>query len=146
MYREVDGGNVQRWNSILITCGDYILSAILLPGGVLLSIGLRWLLGRIPVIKSLMPANLAKDHMICVAEESLQRQMPHLIKEFAEHIAGEQKKICSFLADANQKEINHQQELLDTIAEKEVKADAEFDVTAVRKRISGLGDLLQQLF
>ena len=117
----------------------------LLPGGFFLSIGLRWILGKISVIKSLMPANLLKDHMIGVAEESLNNQLPHLIEEFGEHIANEQKKICDFIAQANQKEIDHQQNLLNAIADKEYKADAEFDVAAVRKKINELGSLLEQL-
>ena len=145
MYREVDGGRVQNWSSGWITFGDYLLTGWLLPGGFFLSIGLRWILGKIPVIKSLMPANLLKDHMIGVAEESLNNQLPHLIEEFGEHIANEQKKICDFIAQANQKEIDHQQNLLNAIADKEYKADAEFDVAAVRKKINELGELLEQL-
>ena len=92
-----------------------------------------------------MPANLLKDHMIGVAEDSLEKQLPLLIAEFEEHIAGEQKKICDFIADANQKEIDRQQSLLDAIADKEYKADAEFDAVAVRKKINELGSLLEQL-
>lgn len=145
MYREVDGGRVQNWSSGWITFGDYLLTGWLLPGGFLLSIGLRWILGKIPVIKGLMPANLLKDHMIGVAEESLNNQLPVLIEDFEEHITGEQKKICDFIADANQKEIDRQQSLLDAIADKEYKADAEFDVVAVRKKINELGELLEQL-
>ena len=145
MFREVDGGRVQNWSSGWITFGDYLLTGWLLPGGFFLSIGLRWILGKIPVIKSLMPANLLKDHMIGVAEESLEKQLPQLIAEFGEHIASEQKKISDFIAEANQKEIDRQQSLLDAIADKEYKADAEFDAVAVRKKINELGELLEQL-
>jgi hypothetical protein len=145
MFREVDGGRVQNWSSGWITFGDYLLTGWLLPGGFFLSIGLRWILGKIPVIKSLMPVNLLKDHMISVAEESLEKQLPQLITEFSEHIANEQKKISDFIAEANQKEIDRQQSLLDAIADKEYKADAEFDAVAVRKKINELGELLEQL-
>ena len=145
MFRKVDGGRVQNWSSGLITFGDYLLTGWLLPGGFFLSIGLRWILGKIPVIKSLMPANLLKDHMIGVAEESLEKQLPLLVAEFGEHIASEQKKISDFIAEANQKEIDRQQSLLDAIVDKEYKADAEFDAVAVRKKINELGELLEQL-
>ena len=145
MYREVDGGRVQNWSSTWITLGDYLLTGWLLPGGFFLSIGLRWILGKIPVVKKLMPANLLKEHMISVAGESLAKQMPLLIAEFAEHIAGEQKKISDFIAEVNQVEIARQQSLLDAIADKEYKADAEFDAAAVRKKINELGSLLEQL-
>lgn len=145
MFREVDGGRVQNWSSGWITFGDYLLTGWLLPGGFFLSIGLRWILGKIPVIKSLMPANLLKDHMIGVAEESLEKQLPLLVAEFSEHIASEQKKISDFIAEANQKEINRQQSLLDAISDKEYKADAEFDAVAVRKKINELSSLLEQL-
>ena len=145
MFREVDGGRVQKWNRTLVTFGDYFLSGLLLPGTFFFSIGLRLILGKIPVIKSLMPANLLKDHMIGVAEESLEKQLPQLIAEFSEHIANEQKKISDFIAEANQKEIDRQQSLLDAIYAKEYKADAEFDAVAVRKKINELGELLEQL-
>ena len=145
MFREVDGGRVQNWSSGWITFGDYLLTGWLLPGGFFLSIGLRWILGKIPVIKSLMPANLLKDHMIGVAEKSLEKQLPLLVAEFSEHIASEQKKISDFIAEANQKEIDRQQSLLDAISDKEYKADAEFDAVAVRKKINELGSLLEQL-
>ena len=145
MFREVDGGRVQNWSSGWITFGDYLLTGWLLPGGFPLSIGLRWILGKIPVIKSLMPANLLKDHMIGVAEESLEKQLPLLVAEFNEHIASERKKISDFIAEANQKEISRQQSLLDAISAKEYKADAEFDAVAVRKKINELGELLEQL-
>ena len=145
MFREVDGGRVQNWSSGLITFGDYLLTGWLLPGTFFLSIGLRLILGKIPVIKSLMPANLLKDHMIGVAEESLEKQLPLLVAEFSEHIASEQKKISDFIAEANQKEIDRQQSLLDAISDREYKADAEFDAAAVRKKINELGELLEQL-
>ena len=145
MFREVDGGRVQKWSSGWITFGDYLLTGWLLPGGFFLSIGLRWILGKIPVIKSLMPANLLKDHMIGVAEDSLEKQLPLLIAEFGEHIANEQKKICDFISDANQREIARQQSVLDAITDREYKADAEFDAVAVRKKINELGSLLEQL-
>lgn len=145
MFREVDGGRVQNWNSALITLGDYLVTGWLLPGGFFLSIGLRWILGKIPVVKKLMPANLLKDHMIGVAEKSLEKQLPLLLAEFDGHIAGEQQKISDFIAEANQKEIDRQQSLLDAIADKEYNADAEFDAVAVRKKINELGELLEQL-
>ena len=145
MFREVDGGRVQNWSSGWITFGDYLLTGWLLPGGFFLSIGLRWILGKIPVIKSLMPANLLKDHMIGVAEESLEKQLPLLIAEFGGHIANEQKKICDFISEANQREIARQQCVLDAITDKEYKADAEFDAVAVRKKINELGSLMEQL-
>jgi|GEM_PF-5023327 len=145
MFREVDGGRVQNWNSALITIGDYVLSGWLLPGGFFLSLGLRWILGKIPVVKSILPTNLAKDHMIGVAAESLDAQMTGLVEEFAEHIAGEEKKICEFLATANQKEIERQQDLLNAISDRENKNDADFDIVAVREKISELGNLLEQL-
>ena len=145
MFREVDGGRVQNWSSGLITLGDYLLTGWLLPGGFFLSIGLRWILGKIPVVKNLMPANLLKDHMIGVAEESLEKQLPLLVAEFGEHIASEQKKISDFIAEANQKEIDRQQSLLDAIAERACNADIEFDAAAVHKKMNELGDFLKQL-
>ena len=145
MFREVDGGRVQNWNSGLITLGDYLLTGWLLPGGFFLSIGLRWILGKIPVVKNLMPANLLKDHMIKAAEESLGGQLPLLVEEFRTHLANEQVKIADFISDANQKEIDHQQGLLDAIAERACNADIEFDAAAVHKKMNELGDFLKQL-
>ena len=145
MIREIDGGRVQKWNSALITFGDYLLSGWLLPGGFFLSIGLRWILGKIPGVKNLMPSNLVKGYMVGVAEDSLAKQLPHLIAEFGDHIVNEQKKICDFIAEANRKEIDRQKSLLSAIAEKEYKADAEFDAEAVCKKINELGTLLEQL-
>ena len=145
MIREIDGGRVQKWNSTLVTFGDYFLSGLLLPGTFFLSIGLRFILGKIPGVKNLMPSNLVKGYMVGVAEDSLAKQLPHLIAEFGEHIANEQKKIGDFIAEANRKEMDRQKSLLDAIADKEYKADAEFDAEAVRKKINELGSLLEQL-
>ena len=145
MIREIDGGRVQKWNSTLVTFGDYLLSGWLLPGGFFLSIGLRWILGKIPVVKNLMPSNLVKGYMVGVAEDSLAKQLPHLISEFGDHVASEQKKIGDFIAVANRKEMDRQKRLLDAIAEKEYKAETEFDAEAVRKKINELGMLLEQL-
>ena len=145
MLQEVDGGFIQNWNTLLITLGDYILSGWLLPGGFLFSIGLRWILGKIPMIKELMPTNLAKEYMVRVARESLSQQMSQLVDEFALYIADEEKKICKFLAEAKQKEIDRQQSLLDAISDKEKQSDAAFDIIKVRDKINELGNLLKQL-
>ena len=145
MIREIDGGRVQKWNSTLITFGDYLLSGWLLPGTLFLSIGLRFILGKIPGVKNLMPSNLVKGYMVCVAEESLATQLPHMISEFGDHVVSEQKKIGDFIAEVNRKEMDRQKSLLDAIADKEYKADAEFDAEAVRKKINELGLLLEQL-
>lgn len=145
MFREINGGVVQDWNSSLVTLSDYIFSCFVLPGGFFLSIGLRWILGKIPVIKTLMPANLAKGYMISVAEESLDEQILLLIDEFSEHIVNEQDKICKFLANANQKEIEHQQSLLDAIINKECQSDTEVDILTIQKKMNDLGNLLEQI-
>ena len=83
--------------------------------------------------------------MIKAAEESLGGQLPLLVEEFRTHLANEQVKIADFISDANQKEIDHQQGLLDAIAERACNADIEFDAAAVHKKMNELGDFLKQL-
>ena len=68
---KIDGGFCGNWNSTLVTIGDYLLTMLLLPGGIFMSWCLRFVWGQIPVVGSFVPSELLKGHMVSKVEQSL---------------------------------------------------------------------------
>lgn len=142
---ELDGGWIQNWNSLWVTIGDYLVSMFVLPGGWFRSLGLRFILGKIPVVKELMPTNLLTSHLIDVAGESLTKHLEHISSDFKEELSALQGKIADFLREEGEKEISHQQLILETIRTQEETADTQTHIMDIQSRIGMITCMLERL-
>ncbi len=141
----VDGGRVQEWNATLLTLGDYILSTFLLPGGLLISIGLRFLLGKIPVLRDITPTNLLKGHMINVVNESLEQHILLICNDFKTALENAQNKVVDFLSAESGKEIDCQKSVIEAIDEQSADNDNNGNIEKIHSSLKLVGELLEQI-
>jgi hypothetical protein len=72
---KLDGGMFKSWNSKLVTLADYLLTILLLPGGLFMGWCVRFIWGRIPIINALVPSELIKSQMTETVRESLDKEL-----------------------------------------------------------------------
>ncbi len=142
ILEKVDGGRVQKWDATYLTMGDYLLSTFVLPGGLIVSLGLRFLLGRIPVLRDIMPTNILKGHMIEVVNESLEHQMRLICDDFARSLEVGQQKVIAALCMESEKEIAHQKPVLESIEKIDEESDAINNSEKIYSKIKMIGELL----
>lgn len=145
VINKVDGGRVQNWDATILTIGDYFLSTFLLPGGFIVSIGLRFLLGKIPVLRDITPINILKGHMINVVEASLEQQSLLICDDFRNALENAQNKVIDFLSVESEKEIAYQKAVIESIEEQTTNGDNKENVEKIYSKIEFIGDLLEQI-
>lgn len=82
----VDGGFCESLNSKAVTVVDYIVSMIVLPGGLIMSWAIRYCLGMIPVVKRLMPLALVTAHFARQVRTSLTDEKDRLVESFRTNV------------------------------------------------------------
>ena len=139
---ELDGGLYDKINSTVITVADYLVTMLLLPGGIFMSWCLRFLAGRIPVVRRITPSALVKDHYVGTVRASLEVELEKTVDMFRDNIddALQALKVKIF------KIVNAD---IDGLAQKSASiadvrsADAEaIDAQKIGKEIARCGELL----
>ncbi len=141
----VNGGRVQTWDATLLTVSDYIVSMFLLPGGWLMSMGLRFLLGKIPILRNITPTNLLKEHMVNVVRESLESQTQFVCADFKRTLERAQEKIIKALSAESEKEILRQKELLEVLDNQACRDDTAEEAREIQEQLQCVSDCLAQL-
>jgi len=83
----VDGGICATLNSKAVTIADYIISMMILPGGLITAFALRFGLGLIPIVRNVMPLSLAKMYMSHKVGSSLADEIDRLEESFGESVS-----------------------------------------------------------
>lgn len=83
---ELDGGLCDKINSAAVTVADYLVTMLLLPGGLFISWCLRFLAGRIPGVRRITPSALVKDHFVETIRTSLDAEMEKSVDAFRDNI------------------------------------------------------------
>lgn len=78
----VDGGICADVNSKVVTVVDYIISIMLLPGGVFMGWAIRYCLGMIPGLRKMMPLSLVKLYFEHKIGSSLEEEKSRLVASF----------------------------------------------------------------
>lgn len=78
----VNGGMCAEMSPKLVTIIDYLISMMLLPGGVFMAWALRYSLGMIPYLRKVLPTSLFKLHMEHKIAESISEQSNLLVEAF----------------------------------------------------------------
>ena len=83
---ELDGGLCDKINSAAVTVADYLVTMLLLPGGLFMSWCLRFLAGRIPGVRRITPSALVKDHFVEAIRTSLGTELEKTVDAFRDNI------------------------------------------------------------
>lgn len=68
---DINTGHLGKLNSKFVTAMDYILLSLISPLGLLLDVLIRYILGKIPLIKNLLPATFVRNRVVKTIDESL---------------------------------------------------------------------------
>ena len=83
---ELDGGLCDKINSAAVTVADYLVTMLLLPGGLFMSWCLRFLAGRIPGVRRITPSALVKEHFVETIRSSLGTELEKTVDAFRDNI------------------------------------------------------------
>lgn len=79
----VEGGLLSRVPSILVTIADLVTSCIILPGGPIIDLILRYIAGKIPVIRNFMPQQIATRIMVNSINNSVRGEINRMAIELS---------------------------------------------------------------
>ena len=68
---DINTGHLGKLNSKFVTAMDYVLLSLISPLGLLLDVLIRYILGKIPLIKNLLPATFVRNRVVKTIDESL---------------------------------------------------------------------------
>ena len=83
---ELDGGFCDKINSKAVTIADYLVTMLLLPGGLFISWCLRFLAGRIPGVRCITPSAIVRDHYVVTVRASLDAEVEKAVDAFRDNI------------------------------------------------------------
>ena len=72
---KLDGGFLSKLPPLVVLLGDFFLTSMLLPGGFFIDVIIRLLADRMPLIRNILPVNVAKNIIIDTVKHSLSTQI-----------------------------------------------------------------------
>ena len=142
---KIDGGFFHKISDIIVVGLDYLLACYFCPGPFLPILGLRWILGLIPVIRNAMPENIAKEIMTRSAMESLEKQKNTLVNDFEKEMEKVQSSIFGQIQTLAEQEIKYQKEYLEKMVGMEQSTGNQDNTDSINQKINVINDLLEQL-
>lgn len=142
---KVDGGFFQNISDMIVVGLDYLLTGILCPGPFWPILGLRWVLGKIPIIRNVMLENIAKETMTRKVRGSLEEQKNALVHDFEEQMEKVQSSLLEKIQTMLEEEIECEKECLVKLEGKEQAMDNQSNADCINQKINLIKDLLEQL-
>lgn len=79
----VDGGVISRLPPIAVTIADLVTSCVVLPGGPVIDLIIRFIAGKVPVIRNFMPQVIVMKVMVNTVAESVRREINRMNDELS---------------------------------------------------------------
>lgn len=141
----VDGGVCADINSKLVTVVDYIISIMLLPGGVFMGWAIRYCLGLIPGLREIMPLSLVKLHLEHKIENSLEEEKDRLVESFRATIEQALMALRNDIFKALYEEVDARIKEAAQAAASKTDASVSFAAEAISRELDWCGGLLNAL-
>ena len=141
----VDGGICAELNSKLVTVVDYIISIMLLPGGIFMGWAIRYCLGLIPGLRKILPLSLVKLYMEHKVGNSLAEEKDRLVESFRETIGQALLSLRNDIFKALYEEVDARIKEATNAAASKMGASAPLAEEAISKELEWCRGLLNAL-
>ena len=139
---ELDGGFCDKINSAAVTVADYLVTMLLLPGGIFMSWCLRFLAGRIPGVRRITPSALVKDHFVETIRTSLGMELEKTVDTFRDNIGEALQTLKTEIFKAVNAEIDELAHKATSAADIRPDGREADDRQAITEEITRCGELL----
>lgn len=139
---ELDGGLCDKINSAVVTVADYLVTMLLLPGGIFMSWCLRFLAGRIPGVRRITPSALVKDHFVETVRTSLDAELEKAVDAFRENIGDALQSLKAEIFKAVNADIDDLSQKAASAAGAQGAGKDADDVRGITEEIARCGELL----
>ncbi|MBQ8516358.1 MAG: dynamin family protein [Akkermansia sp.] len=89
----INTGHLGKLNSKFLTAVDYLLAAVLSPYALLLDVLFRYVLGKLPLIRNLLPAVFVRNQVVKTIDESLQDISEKVVSDISSQFKQSFKRI-----------------------------------------------------
>lgn len=142
---EIDGGFFSGIKSTLVTALDYLMVALLMPGGFLIGCGIRYVLGHIPVLRDLLPANIARGYLVDSVKESLKNELEKMLILFGNNMDGMFAELVQKISDAAKESIVEQNAAFHAAEDVQKNSISEQEISELNHKTGCCMKLLAQL-
>lgn len=139
---ELTGGLCEKLNSSAVTIADYIVTILLLPGGLFMGWCLRFLAGQIPGVKNFTPAAIVKNHMVETVRLSLDAEIENTVESFKNNVGDALAALKTEIFRAVNEDIDNLANKAKRAAEAKTLNGEKVDVQKISNDIIRCGELL----
>lgn len=142
----INTGHLGKLNSKFVTAMDYLLVAVLSPYALLLDVLFRYVLGKLPLVRNLLPAVFVRNQVVKTIDKSLQDISEKVVSDIAAQFKQSFKRIENdvdmYFKHLYQTTI---MPILKAIEEAGKSQLSETEIASLNKKLSIVGGIIAEL-